>query len=68
MKLADNDQYMPDEGEQVIEVEKFVIHPDFQDGIARDYWMLNDIALIKVNRLRQYHCMLNDINLILKGE
>ena len=49
VKLGDNDQYMPEEGEQAIEVEKYIIHPEFVDGIGKDYWMLNDIALIKVN-------------------
>ena len=48
VKLGDNDQYMPDDGEQTIEVEKYFIHPDYHEGFGKTYWMANDIALIKV--------------------
>ena len=40
---------MPDEGEQTIDVEKFIIHPKFGLGFGGKYWMANDIALIKVS-------------------
>jgi len=68
VKLADNDQYMPDEGEQVIEVEKFVIHPDFQDGIGKDYWMLNDIALVKLKTPATLSPVVQTVCLPKKGE
>ena len=50
--MADYDQYTPDEGEQVIEVEKFVAHPNWHgEGLHNGYLGSYDIALIKVNRL-----------------
>ena len=48
VKLGDNDQYMPDDGEQTIDVEKFIVHPKFHEGFGDEYWMENDVALLKV--------------------
>jgi len=68
VKLADNDQYMPDDGEQTIEVEKYVIHPDFQDGIGKEFWMLNDIALIKLKSPAKIGPNVQTVCLPKKGE
>jgi len=68
VKLGDNDQYMPEEGEQAIEVEKYIIHPEFVDGIGNDYWMLNDIALIKLKTPAKLSPTVQTVCLPTKGD
>jgi len=68
VKLGDNDQYMPDEGEQTIDVEKYIIHPDFHDGFGKTYWMANDIALIKLKTPAKLSNVVQTVCLPKKGE
>jgi len=68
VKLGDTDQYMPDEGEQTIDVEKFIIHPKFGLGFGGKYWMANDIALIKLKTPAKLSKFVGTICLPKKGE
>jgi len=68
IKLGDQDQYMPEDGEQIIEVEKYIIHPDFHDGFGKDYWMANDIALIKLKTPAKLNDVVQTVCLPKKGE
>merc|ERR1712212_248121 len=68
VKLGDRDQYMPDEGEQVIDVEKVIIHDKFQEGFGEKGWMLNDIALIKLKTPAKLNPVVQTVCLPKKGE
>ncbi|XP_052801851.1 tryptase beta-2-like [Mya arenaria] len=46
--LGEHNQYLKDPGEQTVDPEKFVVHPDFQPHDT--HTLLNDIALIKLSR------------------
>merc|ERR1711872_1012303 len=68
VKLGDTDQYMPDEGEQTIDVEKFVIHPKFHEGFGDTYWMENDVALLKLKTPAKITPEVHTVCLPKKGE
>jgi len=68
VKLGDNDQYMPDDGEQTIDVEKFIVHPKFHEGFGDEYWMENDVALLKLKTPAKITPEVHTVCLPKKGE
>lgn len=66
--MGDTDQYMPEEGEQTIDVEKFIVHPDFHEGFGDTYWMENDIALLKLKTPAKLNNVVQTVCLPKKGQ